>query len=72
VLGQAGQYAGSRQEKMTSMDDVGDRDKAIVGPKEAWRGEGIVCPPRKRGDQGEVPTCTNGVTTWTLSQREAR
>ncbi len=27
---------------------------------------------RRAGGQHEVPTCTNGVTIWALSQRETR
>jgi len=36
------------------------------------RDEGIVCPPSKDGEEDEVPTCTNGVTTRALSQPETR
>jgi hypothetical protein len=42
-----------------------------AGPRLKNRGEGIVCPAGNSG-YGEVPTCTNGVTTWLLSQPEAR
>ena len=35
------------------------------------QGEGIVCASGNGGIR-EVPTCTNGVTTWALSQRGIR
>ena len=36
-----------------------------------FRGEEIVCASGNGGER-EVPTCTNGVTTWALSQRGIR
>ena len=38
---------------------------------ELQKGEGIVCATGNSGSR-EVPTCTNGVTTWALSRSQTR